>query len=227
MSDKLRQDFDLYYKELENFTGHYKNGSQQIETDKMLSKVGKSEKISELKQEHLKSVNDLAERFQAEFGGRVSNIKDSLSGKKKDVALDAIKKKFLKGGNLSSDETNRLLLHGMGETKTIMEKSNFQQMLSGADIEQIRKTTQSLADNKDIEQLTWLKELTDLRGQELLSSTIQAQVDGIRDEGLSEEQKSLKIVSEKIEKGKKLFEYSLERSKTGIFVDARSDDEVQ
>lgn len=227
MSDKLTQDFDLYYAELENFTGHFKTGSQKIETDKMLSKIGKSEKISELKQEHLKNVNDLAERFQAEFGGRVSNIKDSLSGKKKDVALDAVKKKFLKGGNLSSDETNRLLLYGMGETKTIMEKSNFQQMLSGADIEQIRETTQSLADNKDIEQLTWLKELTDLRGQELLSSTIQAQVDGIRDEGLSEEQKSLKIVSEKIEKGKKLFEYSLERSKTGIFVDARSDDGVQ
>ena len=226
MSDKLRQDFDLYYKELENFTGHYKNGSQQIETDKMLSKVGKSEKISELKQEHLKNVNDLAERFNSDFDERVRNLNDRVEGKKHDSILDSIKKKFLKGGNLSSDETNRLLLYGMGETKTIMEKSNFQQMLSGADIEQIRKTTQSLADNKDIEQLTWLKELTDLGGQELLSSTIQAQVDGIRDEGLSEEKKSLKIVSEKIEKGIKLFEYSLERSKTGVFVDARQDAEV-
>ena len=43
---------------------------------------------------------------------------------------------------------------------------------------------------------------------------------------MSEEQKSLKIVSEKIEKGIKLFEYSLERSKTGVFVDARQDAEV-
>ena len=224
MSDKLKQDFDLYYAELENFTGHFKTGSQKIETDKMLSKVGKSEKISELKQEHLKSVNDLAERFQAEFGGRVSNIKDSLSGKKKDVALDAIKKKFLKGGNLSSDETNRLLLHGMGETKTIMEKSNFQQMLSGADTEQVRKTAQTLNDSQDIEKLTWLQELAELKGEQVLANTIFSQAEGIRTSNLNDQQRNLKAISERIQKETKLFQYSLERSKRGDFIDARQDE---
>jgi len=83
MSDKLVEDFDLYYKELENFTGRFKTDSQAVETDKMLSRVGKSEKITELKAEHFKNVDDLSERFQTEFDGRVLNIKDNVEGKKR------------------------------------------------------------------------------------------------------------------------------------------------
>ena len=92
MSDKLRKEFDLYYKELENFTGHYKTGSQKVETDKTLSRVGKHEKAELLKQEHFKNVDSLAERFQIEFDKRVLDINDFVNGKKKDPVLDVIKK---------------------------------------------------------------------------------------------------------------------------------------
>ena len=224
MSDKLAEDFDLYYKELENFTGRFKTSSQQVETDKMLSRAGKFEQVEKIKTEHFKNISDLGERFNSDFDKRVKNLNDRVSGKKHDSVLDSIKKKYLKGENISTDETRRLLLHEMQENKDIMRKSSFQNMLSNADEKQLRSTAQSLNDSKDVEKLIWLKELTDLKGQELLSNTMQAQINGIRDEGLSEEQKSLKIVSERIAKQVKLFNYSLERSKTGIFVDARQDE---
>lgn len=224
MSDKLVEDFDLYYAELKNFTEGFKTGSQQVETDKMLSRVGKSEKIAELKAEHFKNVDGLAERFQTEFDGRVLNIKDNVEGEKKDPVFDSIKRRFSKGESLSSEESNKLLLSEMRETKEIMRKSSFQNMLSTADIEQLKKTAQTLNDSKDVEKLEWLKELVSLKGEGVLSNTLQAQIEGLKDSQLSDEQRNLKAISERIEKGKKLFEYSIERSKTGIFVDARNDE---
>lgn len=112
----------------------------------------------------------------------------------------------------------------MRETKEIMRKSSFQNMLSTADIEQLKKTAQTLNDSKDVEKLEWLKELVSLKGEGVLSNTLQAQIEGLKDSQLSDEQRNLKAISERIEKGKKLFEYSIERSKTGIFVDARNDE---
>ena len=224
MSDKLAEDFDIYYTELKNFTETFKSRSQAVQTDKMLSSSGKHAKGEELRTEHFKNISDLGERFNSDFDKRVKNLNDRVSGKKHDSILDSIKKKYLKGENISTDETSRLLLHEIQENKDIMRKSSFQNMLSNADEKQLRSTAQSLNDSKDVEKLIWLKELTDLKGQELLSNTMQAQINGIRDEGLSEEQKSLKIVSERIAKQVKLFNYSLERSKTGIFVDARQDE---
>ena len=226
MLDELAEDFNIYYAELKNFTERFRDNSHEIESDKLLSRAGKFGQVEKLKTSHLKNINDLGERFNSDFGKRLVDIDDRVKGVKRDPVLDSIKKKYLKGEDISSDESSKLLLLEMRETKTIMRKSNFQNMLSNADNEQVRKTAQSLNDSKDVEKLIWLKELTDLKGQELLSNTMQAQINGIRDEGLSEEQKSLKIVSEKIEKGIKLFEYSLERSKTGVFVDARQDAEV-
>jgi len=226
MSDRLKQDFDIYYKELENFTGHYKTSSQKIETDKMLSRVGKHEKAELLKQEHFKNVDSLAERFTAEFAKRVSNIGRHVRGEKNDPVLDSIKKKFSKGESLSGDESNRLLLHSMMENKEIMRKSNFQNMLSMADEKQLKKTAQSLSDGKDIERLSWLQEVASLRGNDMISNSLQAQVDGIKTASLNDEQRNLKIVSERIQKGVKLFTYSIERSKRGDFVDARKDSEV-
>jgi len=227
MSDRLTQDFDIFYLELKNFTETFKNKSQSVETDKLLSRAGKHEQGEQLKAEHLKNVGDLSERFNAEFGKRVAGIKDSLNGKKKDVALDAIKKKFSKNESLSSDESSRLLLSEMRENKDIMRKSSFQNMLSTADIEQVKKTAQTLSDDKDIEKMEWLKEMVSLKGEEVLSNTLEAQINGVRDSQLSDEQLNLKKVSERIQKGMQLFNYSIERSKTGIFIDARQDDEVQ
>ena len=225
MSDRLTQDFDIYYKELENFTGHFKTSSQQIETDKTLSRVGKHAKAELLKQEHLKSVNDLAERFGADFGKRVSSIGRFLKGEKNDAVLDSIQKRFSKGENLSTDETSRLLLSEMTENKLLMRKSNFQNMLVNADEKQLRKTAQSLNDNKDIERLEWLREMPALRGDEVFSNSLAGQIDGIKTANLNDEQLNLKGVSEKIEREMKLFEYSIERSKKGDFVDVRNNDE--
>ena len=226
MSDKLKVDFDLYYKELENFTGHFKTSSQQIETDKTLSRVGKHAKSEELKTKHESNINDLAERFQIEFDKRVVGINDFVNGKKKDPVLDAIKKKFSKNESLSSDESNRLLLHEMQENKLLMRKSNFQNMLVNADEKQLRKTAQTLNDSKDVEKLTWLQESVSIKGDTALANTIQGQADGIRTSQLTDEQRNLQEISKRTEKGVKLFNYSLERSKTGIFIDARQD-EVQ
>ena len=227
MSDRLEQDFDLYYKELENFTGHLKTGSQKVETDKMLSRAGKFEQVEKIKAEHLKSVNDLGERFQIEFGERVSKIGRYVRGEKPDPVLDSIKRRFSKGEDISSEESNKLLLSEMRETKDIMRKSNFQNMLSSADEKQLRKTAQSLSDSQDVEKLEWLKEIASLRADGVFSGTIQAQIEGLRDATLNDEQRNLKAISERIEKGVKLFEYAIERSKTGVYVDARQNDEVQ
>ena len=79
-------------------------------------------------------------------------------------------------------------------------------------------------DSKDVEKLEWLKEMVFLSGDTALANTIQGQADGIRDANLTPEQRNLKGVSERIQKGKKLFQYSLERSKRGDFVDARQDE---
>jgi len=227
MSDKLRKEFDLYYKELENFTGHYKTGSQKVETDKTLSRVGKHEKAELLKQEHFKNVDSLAERFQIEFDKRVEDIGNFVQGKKKDAVLDVIKKKFSKGESLSSDESNRLLLHEMQENKNIMRKSNFQNMLSTADIEQLKKTAQTLNDSGDVEKLEWLKESVSFKGDSVLSNSLAGQIDGIKTSNLSDEQRNLKAISKRIQKETKLFQYSVERSRKGDFVDVRNNDEVQ
>lgn len=224
MSDKLAEDFDIYYLELKNFTEGFKTGSQKIETDKMLSRSGKNEKTEQLRTEHLKKVNNLNERFNSDFGKRLQSLDDRLSGKKTDAVLDVIKKKFSNGESISSDESNRLLLNEMKETKTIMRKSSFQNMLSTADIGQLRKTAQTLADNKDIERMEWLQELASLEGEEILSNTIQAQINSVKDSQMSDEQRDFQKLSERIQKGMKLFQYSLERSKTGVYVDARQDE---
>ena len=190
----------------------------------MLSRSGKHEKSELLKAEHLKNINDLGERFQIEFDKRVLNIENSLNGKKKNAVLDSIKERFSKGESLSGDETNRLLLSEMQENKTIMKKSSFQNMLANADEKQIRKTAQSLSDGSDIEKLEWLQELASLRGNDMISNSLAGQIDGIKDANLNDEQRNLKGVSERIQKGVKLFQYSLERSKRGDFIDARQDE---
>jgi len=53
---------------------------------------------------------------------------------------------------------------------------------------------------------------------------VRAQVDAVRDSKMSDEQRNFKVISERIKKGMQLFNYSIERSKTGIFVDARQDE---
>jgi len=229
MSDKLKLDFDIFYLELKNFTETFKNKSQAVETDKLLSRAGKHGKIDELKAEHLKNVSDLSERFQVEFDERVSKIGRYVRGEKKDAVLDSIKARFSKGESLSGDETNRLLLHEMRENKTIMKKSNFQNMLSGSNVDQLKKTAQTLNDSKDVEKLEWLQEITTLKGEEILSNSLAGQIDGLRTANLDDEQRNLKGVSERIQKETKLFQYSLERSRKGDFVDVRNNDnnEVQ
>jgi len=222
MSDKLQEDFNIYYLELKNFTENFKTSSQAVETDKLLSRAGKFEQVEKIKVEHLKSVSDLSERFTADFGKRLENLDDRVNDVKYDSILDAIKKKYSKGESLSGDETNRLLLHEMLETKDIMRKSSFQNMLSTADIQQLRKTSHTLADSKDIERLEWLRELSVLRGDEVLSNMVRAQVDAVRDSQMSDEQRNLQEVAKRIQKGVKLFQYSLERSKRGDFIDARN-----
>jgi len=112
----------------------------------------------------------------------------------------------------------------MSENKTLMRKSGFQNMLANADIEQVRKTAQSLNDSQDAEKLEWLKELADLRGEGALGGSIGGQIKGIRDANLNDEQRNLKGISERIEKGLQLFKYSLEKSKMGEFLDVRSEE---
>ncbi len=112
----------------------------------------------------------------------------------------------------------------MSENNPIMRKSSFQNMLANADNEQIRKTARTLSNSQDVERLEWLKELADLRGEGALGGSIGGQIDGIRTETYTDEQKNYKELGERIEKGRKLFEYSIEKSKTGEFMDVRSEE---
>lgn len=226
MSDKLTQEFDLYYGENKNFTETFKDRSQTIQTDKTLSRVGKHEQTTLLTAEHVTNVDGLHDRFKKEFGGRVGTIGDVVNGTKKDPVLDSIKRRFGLGENLNSDETNRLLLHEMREQKSLTQKSNFQGMLYTSPLEQVRKTVQSLSDAGDSVKLEWVKEIADLKGEDTLSKTIGAQIEGVKDSKLSDEQKNLKAIGLRIEKEMKLFDYSIQRAKKGDFVDVRND-EVQ
>jgi len=224
MSDKLQEDFNIYYLELKNFTENFKTSSQAVETDKLLSRAGKFEQVEKLRAEHLKSVDDLGERFRADFEGRQQRIKNILNGKKNNVDLEYIKSRFSKGESLSGDETNRLLLHEMSENKTIMRKSSFQNMLANADNEQVRKTAQTLSNSQDVERLGWLQEMASLRGEEVLSKSLAGQIKSIRTETYTDEQKNYQELGERIEKGRKLFTYSIEKSKTGTFMDVRQEE---
>lgn len=224
MSDKLAEDFNIFYVELKNFTERFRDNSHEIESDKLLSRAGKFGQVEKLKTSHLKNINDLGERFNSDFGKRLVDIDDRVKGVKRDPVLDSIKKKYLKGEDISSDESSKLLLLEMRETKTIMKKSSFQNILANADEKQIRKTAQSLSDGSDIEKLEWLQELASLRGNDMISNSLAGQIDGIKDANLNDEQRNLKGVSERIQKGVKLFQYSLERSKRGDFIDARQDE---
>jgi len=224
MSDRLKQDFDIFYLELEGKTKHFKDSSQEIETDKMLSRAGKFEQIEKLKAEHEKDLGDLGERLRKEFGTRVHNISNFINGIAPDKRIEGIRGRLKKGENISSEETSRLLLHEMSENKWLLKKSNFQNMLSNADNEQIKKTAQSLNDSQDIERLEWLKELADLRGEGALGGSLGGQIEGIRTANLNDEQRNLQGVSSRIQKGLQLFTYSIEKSKTGEFLDVRSEE---
>jgi len=224
MSDELTRDFDIFYLELNGTTAKFKRAKDGITTDLHLSRAGKNASLAELQKEHEKDLSDLGERLQAEFGTRVHNIANFVNGTAPDKRIEGIQSRLKKGENISSEETSRLLLHEMSENKTIMRKSNFQGMLVNADEKQIRKTSQALSDSRDAERLGWLKELAELKGDSVLSSSLEGQIGAVRDSTLSAEQRNLKGISERIEKGLQLFKYSIEKSKTGEFLDVRSEE---
>jgi len=78
--------------------------------------------------------------------------------------------------------------------------------------------------SKDVEKLGWLQESVSFRDDSVLSNSLAGQIEGIRTSQLTDEQRNLKGVSERIQKGVKLFQYSLERSKRGDFIDAKQDE---
>jgi len=224
MSDKLKQDFDIFYLELEGKTKHFKDSSQKVETDPHLSKIGKSASLATLKSEHEKDLSDLAERLKKEFSTRVHNIANFVNGTAPDKRIEGIQSRFKKGESLTSDQQNRLIIHELAENKRLMAKSSFQNMLANADNEQIKKTAQTLSNSQDVERLEWLKELADLRGEGALGGSLGGQIAGIRTANLNDEQRNLQGVSSRIQKGLKLFEYSIEKSKTGEFMDVRQEE---
>lgn len=79
-------------------------------------------------------------------------------------------------------------------------------------------------DSKDVEKLGWLQEPISFRDDSVLSNSLAGQIEGIRTPQLTDEQRNLKGVSERVQKGVKLFQHSLERSKRGDFIDARQDE---
>jgi len=224
MPDKLEQDFNLYYTEADNFNAGYNARKHEVETDKMLSKAGKFEQVEKIKTEHLNNVNNLGERFNTDFGDRLNKIDDYVNDRRPDPVLDSIKKRFIRGETLSSEETNKLLITEMRENKLLMRKSNFQNMLNGVDNKQLKNTAQALIEAEDVEKLVWVQESISTKGDTLTANSLQAQIDGIRERTMSDEKRNLTDISKRIEKGLELFNYTLERLKTGIFIDARQDE---
>jgi len=224
MTDKLQESITPYYKQLENAVKNFKDKSHVISADSRLSKIGKSEKLSELTAKHSSDINALGDRFKKDCEHRLENIGNVINGARSDIHIGSIQARLKKGEDISSDETSKLLLHEMSENKRLLRKSNFQNVLSNADEKQLRKTSQSLADSKDLEKLTWLQEMVSLRGDDTLSNSLRAQIDGIQTSKLSDEQKKLKGTGERISKQMKLFDYALQRGKTGEFMDARQDE---
>jgi len=197
---------------------------KKIQTDKMLSSAGKHNLGEELKAGHFKNVNELSGRFKKDFEGRQQRIKDILIGNKKTVDIEHIKSRNAKGESLTIEEQNKLIIHGLAENTQQTAKSSFQNTISQAPLEQLRKTAQSLNESKDTVRLGWLKETADHRGERALVSSIGGQIDGIRTETYTDEQKNYQKLGERIEKGSQLFTYSIEKSKTGEFLDVRQEE---
>lgn len=217
MSNKLEEEFNLYDFELDNFKRHFKKSTHEVSTDSKLSQIGKEEKISVLTTKFKADLDGLGSRFRKDYDPRIKRIDDNLNGNRPDIRINSIQRRLKKGEDISTDETNKLLIHELGENKRLMRKSNFQGMLSQATLEQLRKTSQAVIDSKDLERMEWLQEMTYLRGEEKLSGALTGHIDGLRTANLTDEQKNSKKVSERIKKGMKLFEYSIERAKTGEF----------
>ena len=217
--DKLK--FNPYYKSLESAVKNFKDGSQEIETDKLLSRAGKHEKLSELTAKHENDINALGDRFKKDCDHRLENIKNKVNGARSDLRIAPIQAKLKRGEDISSDETSKLLLHVMSENKRLMQKSSFQGMLYTIPTSQLRKTAQTLSDSEDIEKLGWLQEMVSLRGEDSFSNSLAGQIDSIRTSKLTDEQQKLQGTGEKIKKNMQLFDYALQRGKKGDYADAR------
>jgi len=219
--DKLK--FDPYYKTLENAVKNFKDKSHVISADSRLSKIGKSEKLSELTAKHESDINSLGDRFKKDCEHRLENISNAVNGTRSDIRIAPIQAKLKKGEDISSDETSKLLLHVMSENKRLMQKSSFQGMLYTIPTSQLRKTAQTLSDSEDIEKLGWLQEMVSLRGEDSFSNSLAGQIDSIRTSKLTAEQKKLKGTGERISKQMQLFDYALQRGRTGEFLDVRNE----
>lgn len=222
--DKLKESIDPYYNRLDNAVKNFKDKSRVVSADSRLSKIGKGEKLSELTQEHSSSLDSLGERFKKDCEHRLENISNAVNGARSDIHIGSIQAKLKRGEDISSDETSKLLLHEMSENKKLMQKSSFQGMLYTTATERLKKTAQTLSDSEDVEKLEWLREMTALRGEDTLSNTIQAQVVAIQTSRLTDEQKKLQKTSERIKKNMQLFDYALQRGRTGEFMDVRKNE---
>jgi len=147
-----------------------------------------------------------------------------VNGTAPDKRIEGIQSRLKKGEDLSTDQQNRLIIHELAENKRLMAKSGFQGMLSQATTEELRQTSQILSNSQDVERLEWLKELVSLKGDSAFSNSIQGQIAGAKTSKLTDEQRNLEMVSEKIQKQMKLFQYSLERAKKGEFMDVRQEE---
>jgi len=219
--DKLKESIDPYYNRLDNAVKNFKDKLRVISADSRLSKIGKGEKLSELTAEHSSELDSLGERFKKDCDHRLENISNAVNGARSDIHIGSIQARLKKGEDISSDETSKLLLHEMSENKRLMQKSSFQGMLYTTPTEKLKETAQILSDNKDSERLEWLREMTTLRGDDVLSNSLAGLIDQIQTSELSGEQKQLKGTGERISKQMQLFDYALQRGKTGEFVDVR------
>jgi len=217
--DKLK--FDPYYKTLESAVKNFKDKSHVISADSRLSKIGKTEKLSELTQKHSSDINALGDRFKKDCEHRLENISNAVNGARSDIRIGSIRAKLKKGEDISSEETSKLLLYVMSENKRLMQKSSFQGMLYTIPTSQLKKTAQTLSDSEDVEKLEWLQEMVSLRGDDSFSNSLAGQIDGIKTSKLTDEQQKLKGTGERISKQMKLFDYALQRGKTGEFMDVR------
>jgi len=222
--DKLKESIDPYYNRLDNAVKNFKDKSRVISTDSRLSKIGKNEKLSEVQTEHEGDMNALGDRFIEDCEHRLENISNAVNGARSDIRIGSIQARLKKGEDISSEETSKLLLHEMSENKKLMQKSSFQGMLYTTPTEQLKKTAQTLSDSEDVERLEWLQEMTALRGDDVLSNSLAGLIEGIKDSKLNSEQKKLKGTGERISKAMQLFDYALQRGKTGEFMDVRKNE---
>ncbi len=216
MGDDLKKSIDLYYEELDSAIRKHRAKLVEVKTDKNLSAIGKEKKQKELAAALKGTTEEIKHKFESDINERRSNIEATLYPKNipRERAAE-IKRRLEAGDNYIGQEGLFLaLVTSIDLLREDLERSTYVSAAARLGDEDMGRLMTNAANTDDIKRLGWLKQAAELTGREQgpFVRSLDAQIESIRDRGLSQEQRRLKELGREMEKQSELFAYSLERA---------------